>query len=455
MNNAIARPQTADRRPQTASSLLNASIQHAFSRRYRRPATGSVRGFDVPTRASPERGAPARRLLGLGLLAAVLVLWAGPALAQTITISPTASQTLREGEALKVTLTVSGLSTGEAASIDFDNTGRTASAADFEVYDQATEPTASDTPVTLLDLGDEYYYYDFATNSDPAGPVTLWVLAKTDTVVLEPDETLLVQGYTYDSSSSDTSAETGVLTVTLTDATPLPAPTGKPTTPANLTATAGRGAVTLTWDAVDATSTNTNRLNDVQITKHQVRQSTDGGSNYGTWTDIPDSAYGGVNAASYTIGSLTDGTEYTFQVRAVNACTASAGCGNSDPATATMATPNADALAAPTGLRATAGNTEITLTWTDPGDATIAYYDYQQKEGSAAFGPWTAIPGSNATTTSYRLTGLHNGTAYSFRVRAGRGTETSLASDAVTVTPRGVPPAAPVLTATPPTAGSP
>ena len=98
-------------------------------------------------------------------------------------------------------------------------------------------------------------------------------------------------------------------------------PTGKPTMPANLTATAGKGAVTLTWDAIDATSSNTNLLNDLQITKHQVRQSTDGGANYETWTDIPNSAYREPNAASYTIGSLTDGTEYTFQVRAVNAYT--------------------------------------------------------------------------------------------------------------------------------------
>ena len=109
----------------------------------------------------------------------------------------------------------------------------------------------------------------------------------------------------------------------------MPDPTGKPTTPANLTATArrGAGAVTLTWDAVDETSSNTNFVNDVQITKHQVRQSTDGDINDETWTDIPNSAVGEVNATTYTIGSLMEGTEYTFQVRAVNGCTTTTAAG--------------------------------------------------------------------------------------------------------------------------------
>ncbi len=261
------------------------------------------------------------------------MLWAGPALGQTVTISPTTAQTLREGEALEVTLTVNGLTTGQEVSIDFTDTGRTASAADFEVYQQATEPTGSDTPVTLDD-SEGYYYYIFATNSDPAGPVTFWVLAKTDTVFLEPDETLFVKGGMYDSTTIDLITESSEVTVTLTDATPIPDPTGKPTTPANFTATPGRGAVTLTWDAIDITSSNTNRVNDLNITKHQYRQSTDGEISDETWTDIPDSGYGEENAASYTIRGLIDDTEYTFQLRAVNGCAATTGCGESDPATA-------------------------------------------------------------------------------------------------------------------------
>ena len=87
------------------------------------------------------------------LAAASSVLLAGPVLAQTVTISPTEAQTLREGEALEVTLTVNGVTTGQEVSIDFPTEGRTASTADFELYQQATKPTGSDTPVTLTVLG--------------------------------------------------------------------------------------------------------------------------------------------------------------------------------------------------------------------------------------------------------------------------------------------------------------
>ena len=72
-------------------------------------------------------------------------------------------------------------------------------------------------------------------------------------------------------------------------------------------------------------------------------------------------------------------------MRAINGCTTTAGCGDGDPTTAIMATPDADALAQPTGLMATAGNTEVTLTWTDPGNAAILYYEYQQKAGVRRF----------------------------------------------------------------------
>ena len=290
-------------------------------------------------------------------------------------------------------------------------------------------------------------------------PITFTIKSESDTTYLEDESirvglSVVVSGFQASPSftsfglASRTSFRT--LAFDLVESQ-LPAPTAKPTTPANLTATPGKGAATLTWDAVDTTSSNTNLINDIQITKHQVRQSTDGGVNYGAWTDIPRSAYGGVNDVGYTIDGLSNGTTYTFQVRAVNACTPN--CGDSDPATAIMATPDAAALARPTGLSATPGNTQVTLRW-DPGDASITAYEVQQKAGSAAFGAWTEIRDSSAATTSYRLTGLANGTRYGYRIRAKRGaTTTSLASDTDTATPRSAPPAKPDLTATPRTGG--
>ena len=371
------------------------------------------------------------------LAAASSVLLAGPVLAQTwtATISPTEAQTLREDNALKVTLTVSGLTTDRFAFIAFPETGRTASAADFEVYQQATEPTDSDTPVTLVD-DEGFYYYIFATDSDPAGAVTFWVLAKTDTVYLEPDETLVVYGGIYD-PNDDSLISTSNLTVTLTDATPIPDPTGKPTTPANLMATAGRrGEIRLTWDAIDDTSSNTNRVNDVNITKHQVRQSTDGGTSYGTWTDITDSAYGEANAASYTIGSLTPGTEYTFQVRAVNGCTTTTGCGNSDPSSSVKATPGPTGKpTTPANFTATPGRGAVTLTWdaiditssntNRVNDLNITKHQVRQsRDGGNNYGTWTDIPDSGygeANAASYTIRGLIDDTEYTFQVLALNG----------------------------------
>ena len=72
--------------------------------------------------------------------------------------------------------------------------------------------------------------------------------------------------------------------------------------------------------------------------------------------------------------------------------------------------------AKPTGLTATAGDTQITLSWNNPNNASITRWQYQQKPASAAiWGEWTNMEGSEASSTSYPITGLTNGTAYAFR----------------------------------------
>ena len=465
----------------------------------------------TPPPAVAERGAARRWLPALALLAAALVLWAGAALGQT---TPTSSITHTGSAAVtggKIQLVEGGASTTfqidlednfvtklQAAHPETARSG-TRFSATLRFYRDSSDVTWTTSGTGFADRTDEFevsyngtalrHRYNAAAPTSaypesrenrlwfyvPLGsgnngesssttndltafeasfPITFTIKAESDTTYFE-DESIRV-GFSvlvFGSQASPRFTSFGIglktLAFDLVDGV-LPAPTAKPTTPANLAATAGKGAATLTWDAVDVSSGNTNLVNDVQITKHQVRQSTDGGANYGDWTDIPRSAYGGVNDVGYTIDGLSDGTTYTFQVRAVNACTPN--CGNSDPATAVMATPDAAALARPTGLRATAGNTQVTLRW-DPGDASITAYEVQQKAGPAAFGAWTEIRDSSAATTSYRLTGLANGTRYSYRIRAKRGATTSLASDAVTTTPQGVPPVMPNLTATPRSGG--
>ena len=82
-----------------------------------------------------------------------------------------------------------------------------------------------------------------------------------------------------------------------------------PAAPTDLTATAGTGQVELTWTmGGDGGSA---------IAKHQYRYRT-GPSYPENWTDIPDSAADGDNAASFTVVNLAIGLAHTFQVRAVN-----------------------------------------------------------------------------------------------------------------------------------------
>ena len=89
--------------------------------------------------------------------------------------------------------------------------------------------------------------------------------------------------------------------------TPTPAPTTPPARPSGLTATAGNGSVTLAWDdPSDATITGYER---------QWRAAPPA-PGWSAWTAIPGS---GADTASFTVDGLTNGTEYRFKLRAVNA----------------------------------------------------------------------------------------------------------------------------------------
>ena len=104
---------------------------------------------------------------------------------------------------------------------------------------------------------------------------------------------------------------------------------------------------------------------------------------------------------------------------------------NGDTVSLKLTAPAATKPAKPTGLTATAGDKQVALSWTDPSDSSITKYQVRQKAGSAAWGSWTDIPSSGATTTSHSVTGLANGTAYRFRIRAVNAAGNSPQSDVV------------------------
>ena len=202
-------------------------------------------------------------------------------------------------------------------------------------------------------------------------------------------------------------------------ATPVEAKPGKPT---GLTATAGDGEVTLSWDDPD----------DLTLTGYDY--STDGGVTFTAITGLTEAP------TSYTVTGLSNDTEYTLALRAENA----SGKGPwSDNVTATpIAVPTA-----PANFAATRGSDggEVALTWDDPGNVPITGYQYRQKRGNRAFGDWTDIDGSGATTVSHTVTGLSNGRRHTVELRAVNASGEGAASSD-TATPRWP---APNLVATP------
>ena len=170
-----------------------------------------------------------------------------------------------------------------------------------------------------------------------------------------------------------------------------------PLKPTELVASARDKGVNLSWtDPANAT-----------ITQWQYQQKAGEGS-YGDWMDIAGSV---AATTSYTVTGLVNGTTHAFKVRAANLSGAGA---ESDEVTATPV----PAPSKPTWLIATGRHEEMFLRWAAPGNATITTWQYRQKIGTGSYGDWTDMADSDAATRNYSVTGLINGTAYRFRVRA-------------------------------------
>ena len=162
----------------------------------------------------------------------------------------------------------------------------------------------------------------------------------------------------------------------------------------------------------------------------------------GTTVSISSAARNATNHARavLTLSYATDATN-DFDSDFNLGVTAKAGghTGAVDLSTSTVTvTATAEAAAAkPTGLSAREGPRSAALTWTNPSNASITGYQVSRKLSTAqSWGAWTAISGSGATTTTYTVTSLTNGTAYDFRIRAlVFKAPASPASDAASATP--------------------
>ncbi len=131
----------------------------------------------------------------------------------------------------------------------------------------------------------------------------------------------------------------------------------------------------------------------------------------------------GITGTSYTVGGLTNGTTYFFEVAAVNSG------GTSGISNEASATPISGPPSAPAGLTASPGNGLVALSWSGSTGAT----SYNMYRGTSSGGERPIATG--ITATAFSSTGLSNGTPYYFRVAAVNSGGTSGYSNEASATP--------------------
>jgi fibronectin type 3 domain-containing protein len=185
-----------------------------------------------------------------------------------------------------------------------------------------------------------------------------------------------------------------------------------PAAPTNLAAVANSGVVALTWTASAGAQF------------YSVSRSTTAGSGY-VLLNTPGTAV-------YNDTAVVNGTTYYYVV------TASNGMCNSGYSAEVSATPKCSPPSVPTGLLATPGDGQITLTWTPSTGGAISYL---VKRSRTHGGPYTDSS-ATATSAAFTDTNLIDGTTYYYVVYAN-GSCTSNPSAEVSAKPVCTPPSAP------------
>lgn len=161
-----------------------------------------------------------------------------------------------------------------------------------------------------------------------------------------------------------------------------------PAAPTGVMAAPGNGSVTLNWTAPST------------ATGYYVKRAMTSGGPYTT--------IAAVTSATYVDTGLTNGATYYYVVTAANTY----GESGSSTETSTAPSDSGTSPVAPTGLVATPGNGNATLTWTASPTAT----SYNVKRATTSGGPYTIV--ATPTSAAYLDTGLSNGTTYYYVVTA-------------------------------------
>ncbi len=248
---------------------------------------------------------------------------------------------------------------------------------------------------TVTNAASYNIYYAAGTTVDKTGTKV--------TVVTSPrDITGLTNGtpYAFAMSAVNSGGESALSSVVT--ATPqIPAPVA----PTISSATSGDTKVTVSWSTV-ANAASYNLYYSAGSTVDKI------GTKITNVTSPKD------------VTSLTNGTKYAFAVSAVNAGGESALSG------VLTSTPQVPAPGAPTINSATAGNTNVTVTWGTVTNATS--YNLYYKAGTTVDKTGTEVTG---VTSPAKVSSLTNGTQYAFAVSAANAGGESALSAVLTATP--------------------
>jgi len=263
--------------------------------------------------------------------------------------------------------------------------------------------------------------------SDDAGSTWSTVSANTNSGLTRYIVTGLTNGvsYTFRIAALNQAGTGGATTSTAT------VPAGAPSAPTALVVSPGNTTATLSWTAPSTDGGSA-------VTGYRIERSVNAGS---TWTVIVSDTAS--TSTTYSASGLTNGTLYNFRVSALNAVTigASSLAGSVVPAGVPVA---------PTSLIAAPTNGAVVLVWTRPlnngGNEIIGYKVETSTDGGTNW--TTAIANTNSTVASTTVSGLTNGTTYSFRVSALNTVGSGAASTSVTSTPASVPTVPQALVAT-------
>ena len=166
--------------------------------------------------------------------------------------------------------------------------------------------------------------------------------------------------------------------------------------PTNVTAAAGDGEITISWDSVSG------------AISYNIYWSTSSGVSKDTYEGkIED-----ITETSYTHTGLTNDTTYYYVI------TAETSYGESDLSSEILATPSAtgEAPSAPINVSAAPGDGEITISW-DAVSGAARYNVYWATSSGVSMDTYEGKI-EDITTTSYTHTDLANGTTYYYVVTA-------------------------------------